>query len=466
MGANAPLLGKTASDNYDGQAIFEQVYSLVRRFYYDKMPTDTQMARGTVKAMITSLEDANSFFYDPQQYAFLEAEGRGRFAGIGAALTVKTIPQDGYNDHKIVVVSALPGSPAEKAGLKPGDTITHVEGRWILGYNPLVTFIRVAERFREKDATEDEFEKARLGTAKRINGGISYVPALQLLRGDKSEVKKLTSTTGNSVAAAGAANPFNAGKAATEAVTTANTTATKAEIIADKASYVLTIQRPGVAEPLKITVGTGVTEVEPVVAKTLPDGTRHIRVRCFTENAGDAFVKAVENLPATCPGILLDLRGNPGGTFSAAQKIQGVLAGGKEMAIEVGARNKRTVVPPMGTPLNPRPKVTVLVDKGTASTAEALAASLAEQSGATLVGATTFGDAQVVSLYTLPDGSAFTLTTGRMTTPKQVTWAGKGLLPKVALVGNLTEEQILARASEVLRTQITTGESRKEGASE
>jgi carboxyl-terminal processing protease len=405
----------TPQDAESGQDVFDTVYGLVKDNYYSKLPTETKMAQGAVKTMIASLEDANSFYLEPQQYQLVKAEGQGKYAGIGAALQIKSLPQDGYNDHQLVVVSALPGSPAEKVGLKTGDVIASIEGRNILGYNPLIPFSKVAKRFQDKEATEEEFEKSRLATISKLRGSIGHFAAFMLLRGDKSEVKKLTSIDAN-------AKPTVPPKKEPEKPD-------PKDMIANKASYVLLVQRKGVKEPIKFTITPSMTEVPPLISGTLADKTLQIKIPFFAETTGEEFEKAIAMLASDAPGITLDLRGNPGGFFEAAQKINGILGGGKILATEVGVRGKRVTLPSETAPLASRPPVTVLVDKGTAATAEALAAALADAGVATIVGTPTFGDAQVVNLYTLADGSAFTLTTGKLISPKERNWAGTGLTP-------------------------------------
>ena len=74
----------------------------------------------------------------------------------------------------------------------------------------------------------------------------------------------------------------------------------------------------------------------------------------------------------------------------------------------------------------------VLVNGGTSGAAESLASALADRHGAILVGQRTFGDASVQTLYPLPDGSAFTLTTGQWLSGRKISWAGRGLTPRFA----------------------------------
>jgi len=81
---------------------------------------------------------------------------------------------------------------------------------------------------------------------------------------------------------------------------------------------------------------------------------------------------------------------------------------------------------------------------------------LAER-GATLAGSATFGDGVAQTLYKLDDGSGFTLTTGKLISPKGVAWTGTGLTPKVAIAPGTPEDQVLARAAATLATPVAEG---------
>ena len=134
-----------------------------------------------------------------------------------------------YTDYKITVVAPLPGSPAEKAGLKPGDIITHVDGKWVLGYDPLLSFVKVAQQFQNREVDEKVYEKARTSARDRIAGGIRLHAAEMLLRGDKLLAKT----------------------------------------IAAKESYSVTIQRKGQSAPLKVEITPLTTTAPQVASKAL-----------------------------------------------------------------------------------------------------------------------------------------------------------------------------------------------------
>lgn len=415
---NGHAVTPNASEAQDLGGTFETVYALVKDQFYDTLPTDTKMAQGSVKLMVASLEDPNSYYLEPAQRKLLEDEGKGTFQGMGAVLSLQSTKTSGYTDYKIVVVAPLPGSPAEKAGLKPGDTITHIDGKWVLGYDPLLPFSKVAQQFQNREVDEKAYEKARVSARERITGGIRLHAAEMLLRGDTLLAKS----------------------------------------IAAKEKYTLTLQRKGQPTPIKVEITPGTTVVPAVVSQTIEGKAAYIKIPYLSQGCEEAVAKILDSLPTDSTGLVLDLRGTPGGSFEAMQQIAGLLAGRGVVAQEVGQGGKKSSL--LATE-GARVKIplTVLVNQGTASTAEALAACLSERTGAPLIGEKTFGEALVQGMYLLQDGSAFTLITGKLLSGKGVAWAGVGLTPQVAVATETPESEVLARAVATLknRPQIIAG---------
>ncbi len=97
-------------------SLFWQVWDMLERLYIDQKKIDyTQMTYGAIRGVVESLKDPYTIYMDPKETEDFKNNLSGDLEGIGAELSVK-------NDH-LVIVSPLKNSPAEAAGLKPGDII-------------------------------------------------------------------------------------------------------------------------------------------------------------------------------------------------------------------------------------------------------------------------------------------------------------------------------------------------------
>jgi carboxyl-terminal processing protease len=416
--ATARPTAKNAPDEVlRSRRTFDTIYNLVRQYYVDRLPSDQKMSYSAIRSMLSSLNDPLCYFLEPEQYSLLEAEGQGVYPGIGASLAIQPQKRDGYTEYKIVVVAPLPGSPASKAGLKSGDVISHIDGRWVLGFNPYLNVNKLAKKLETSvnpEEDEKQYRSELQAARKKEDGGIGLLSAQLVLRGDRKIAEKLNLV---------------------------------------KPMHTLTVQRSGAKEPLALSVGMGNTNVPKVEGKILPTGEGYIRIVAFTQTTDKEFKKALESVP-TNKGLVIDLRRNAGGVLEAALRVESLLnptkAGGVFIQ-QVSYSGKSAPVKSLPGIGKARP-LSILVDGGTASMAEALAASLRDKGLATLVGGKTFGDGVIQSAFTLPDGAAFVIPTGKMLSPqKHSDWNTKGLQPKVAIKAGATEAQILAQAAEAAR---------------
>ena len=104
-------------------ALFWDTWDLLSRSYLDKKALDPQkMFYGAISGMVSSLGDPYTVFLPPEQQKTSKEELGGAFEGVGIQL--------GFNkDKRLVVVTPLVGTPAEKAGIKPEDMIVKIDGK-------------------------------------------------------------------------------------------------------------------------------------------------------------------------------------------------------------------------------------------------------------------------------------------------------------------------------------------------
>jgi carboxyl-terminal processing protease len=214
----------------------------------------------------------------------------------------------------------------------------------------------------------------------------------------------------------------------------------------------LVLARDG--ERVSVSVTRGDLASDDVIVTRLKGGVEVVRIAAFTRGVGAAVRKAVTSSataeqPAAA-GVVLDLRGNPGGLLTESVEVaSSFLQGGAVVSYEKRGEpihhldavgNADTTVP-----------LVVLVDAGTASAAEVVAAALQDRNRAVIVGAHTYGKGSVQEPRALSDGSAIELTVGRYLTPTGRALDGVGIEPDVVVssrAGAATAEQ---RALEVLR---------------
>lgn len=102
-------------------SLYWNVWKLVSDLYVDDKALDKQtMIYGSIKGMVSSLNDPYTVFMTPDETKDFDDSLNGTLEGIGAELTVK--------DQVLVVISPLKNSPAEKAGLLPGDVVYKIDG--------------------------------------------------------------------------------------------------------------------------------------------------------------------------------------------------------------------------------------------------------------------------------------------------------------------------------------------------
>ena len=110
---------------YEGARLFESVFRRIQTDFVDTV-ADSALYRKSVDGMLYELRDPYSAFLPPDRFARLNETTSGNYAGLGIEVDVR----DGW----LIVVTPLSGSPAERAGIQPGDRIIEIAGRSTKGW--------------------------------------------------------------------------------------------------------------------------------------------------------------------------------------------------------------------------------------------------------------------------------------------------------------------------------------------
>ncbi len=332
---------------------FMSVLERVKAEYVDQID-DATLIRGAIDGMLSSL-DPHSSYLDERGFRSLMTTTDGNYGGLGLTVTME--------DGAVKVIAATRDTPADRAGVKSGDFITHIDGRLFYG------------------GTLDE--------------------AVERMRG------------------------------------------------APGTSVRLTVVRPGRDRPFDVTITRAIIDI-PAVRSEVRDRVGILTVTGFNRNTTEAAQRAMADierqLGAPPLGYILDLRSNPGGLLDQAVGLSDLFLERGEVVSQRGRRRtdiERYYARPgdaaKGVP------VIVLVDAGSASAAEIVAAALQDHRRAIVMGERTFGKGSVQTLIPLGRGTtAIRLTTARYYTPSGRSVQEGGVTPDI-LVPQLTDPDYRSR---------------------
>ncbi len=364
---------------------FQTVYQYIKSEYVDRVDNDSKLANGAVRNMLASLDDPYTRYLEPAQLQALESQLNGTYIGIGATVAVVKQKKDDVDYRRLAVIAPAPGGPADQAGVRPGDVITYIDGKWIIAYSPRVDL----DRIRNEDKPEAQKRNEVKDLTKRFTEGITLPKALELINAKDAKTLELT------------------------------------------------LERPGSTTPVKVKVTTATTTVDPVQFRALDDRTAYLRVTEFNDRAAQELNTALSQ--AAGKRLIVDLRDNSGGPVRgagslppAAVSLLGRLTHGGQIGSVVRKGNVRE---PITLPSGPgwNGKLVVLINGGTANVAEVVASALKEKAGARLIGEHTFGDSVLQRLVALRDGAAMTLNAGKLLASNGQELTGKGLTPDIAV---------------------------------
>ena len=334
-------------------AAFCEAYGRIQAQYVDD-PDEQELVEGAIEGMFEGLGDPFSGYMSPDDYARAQEDLSGQFSGIGAEMGVKNLedPEDleacaTFSDACVlVVVAPLQDSPADAAGLQPGDIVTGVDGESV--------------------------------------SGMSLDDAIQRVRGE----------------------------AGTEVT--------------------LTIRR-GDDAPFDVTITRAQIQMREVSSEVIADGrVGYVALHGFSRAAADQLHTAIgELLDAGVDSLVFDLRNNPGGYIEVANQVASEFIGDGLIFIQEssGDEVKQWTATDEGLATDPELPVVVLVNGGSASASEIVAAALKERERATIVGQPTYGKNTVQVWTELENGGGVRITVSRWFTPEHHSVAPDGIQP-------------------------------------
>lgn len=213
----------------------------------------------------------------------------------------------------------------------------------------------------------------------------------------------------------------------------------------------LTIQTENF-EPRDVPVKRGRIKIPSVSWEDKGEGTVYIRVNRFGEQTNIDWTNAVNEINiqvSELDALIIDVRGNPGGYLQSAIHIAGDFFRNKTVVYQESALGEQI---PFGTDRMGAfvevPAVFVLIDGGSASASEILAAALRYHNGAVLVGQTTFGKGTIQEPRDFADGSGLHITVAKWLTP------GKEWVHEVGVEPDVVVEQTEEDTANKMDTQL------------
>jgi carboxyl-terminal processing protease len=202
----------------------------------------------------------------------------------------------------------------------------------------------------------------------------------------------------------------------------------------------LAVRRDGSPALLEFQVERAHVQLRSVAAELLTADIGYLRITSFTDTTASELEQAVARLTSTrggrLDGLVIDLRNDPGGVLDAAVQVaDDFLDHGTIVSADGRTADARFRIEAKPGDISHGARLVVLVNGGSASASEILAAALHDNHRATLIGRRTYGKGSVQTIMPLADGQALKLTTSRYFTPAGISINGVGIVPDTVLDG-------------------------------
>ena len=366
---------ETASDDLDF-GILDEILKILEEDFVEPDRIDRALLfEGAINGIFQALNDPHSVYIDPQTYSVSRDDFSGAFQGIGATVS--------QQDNFVVIVAPLPDTPAERAGIQPGDVVLEVDGESAEGWSVQKAVLRI---------------RGRIGTAVEL-----------LVRHSDGSEERIS-------------------------------------IVRDE----ILVASVDTAPPGGVLKDANDDEVSDI---------GYIRIRSFTSRTPQELADEIERL-GDVRGLILDVRGNPGGLLVETALTADLFLDGGAILIQVDRTGAEQVFNARPGTITDLP-IAILQDEFSASGSELLAAALQENGRGIVVGSRSFGKGTVNHARDLSNGGAVYVSIARWLTPNRNLIEGRGVLPdiEVALTADDIEARrdvALYRAIDALRAQVET----------
>ena len=319
-----------------------EVWQHLHKDYVDKSKLDSEaFSAAAIRGMLTVLEDTQTSYVNPEVMNTSFGDlFQGKFEGIGAHVSMNLAGE-------VVIVAPIEGSPAEAAGIRPGDKILEADGQSL--------------------------------------EGLSLLEAVALIRGP------------------------------------------------DGSFVTLLIKHLGAIDPIEIRVRRGVIPLTSVLLRSEPGAEfAHIRVSNFYPTTVDDLKVMLRNVQDDgAKGLILDLRGNPGGTLDSVVSIASQFLDDGLVLYDLNGDGKRTNWGVRSGGIAKDIPMVVLVNAGSASSSEVLAGALQDHDRAQVIGAQSFGKGSINILRVLSNGGGLYITISHWYTPLGRLIQDEGITPDI-----------------------------------